>query len=94
VSSPKPKLGAPIVSIALPFRLRIFVCSSTTLPAASRTPSSDRTRPSRFWETGSAAASEPSKEIPDLWPVTTASVPAYDSTKIASNALSIVSVRT
>ena len=43
---------------------------------------------------GGLWADSPSKLKPASLPVTTASVPAYESTKIASNALSIVSVRT
>ena len=43
---------------------------------------------------GGASADSPSTLKPGSFPVTTASVPAYESTKIESNALSIVSVKT
>jgi hypothetical protein len=61
---------------------------------ATSTPSTPRTRSSVCSGIGAACALSPSKLMPASFPVTTASVPAYDSTKIVSNALSIVSVRT
>ena len=68
--------------------------SPATDPVATSTPSTSRTRASVSSGIGGAWADSPSKLKPASLPVTTASVPAYESTKIASNALSIVSVRT
>ena len=68
--------------------------SPDTEPAATSTPSTARTLSSVASGIGGASADSPSKLKPGSLPVTTASVPAYESTKIASNALSIVSVST
>jgi hypothetical protein len=83
------------VLIALPFELRILVpVSSTTNPAAASAASSFRIRSSRLAGTDGGRAVWPSNEMSGALPLMTASVFAYDSEKIASNALSIVSVRT
>ena len=94
VSMPKANDGAPPVSIGSPSGRSSFVWKSCTDPVATSTPSTSRTRSSVSSGTGGASADSPSKLKPGSFPVTTASVPAYESTKIASNALSIVSVRT
>ena len=92
---PNPNEGAPCVLIALPSGLRILVAvSSTTLPVAASTLSSSRTFSSKFVGTEGASAVLPSNEMSGAFPLIAASVLAYDSLKIASNALSIVSVRT
>ena len=94
VSMPNANAGAPPVSIASPSGRSSFVWKSWTEPVATSTPSTARTRSSVSSGIGGAWADSPSKLMPASLPVTTASVPAYESTKIASNALSIVSVRT
>ena len=92
---PNPKDGAPWVLIAFPSGLRIFVAvSSATLPVAASTLSSSRTSSSRLAGTDGASAVLPSNEMSGAFPLIAASVFAYDSLKIASNALSIVSVST
>ena len=86
--------GEPPVSIASPSGRSSFVCRSCTEPTAISTPSTPRTVSSVSSGIGGGSGDSPSKLKPGSLPVTTASVPAYESTKIASNALSIVSVRT
>ena len=44
--------------------------------------------------TGGASGVSPKTSMSAVLPLTTASVPAYDSSKMLENALSIVSVRT
>ena len=94
-SIPSPNDGAPPVLTALPSGFRIFVAvSSCTEPAASSTLGSARTRSRSDAGTDGAWAVVPSKEMSGAFPVIAASVPAYDSEKIVSNAELIVSVRT
>ena len=86
--------GALPVSIVSPSGLRSFVLKSCTEPVATSTPSTARTCSSVPSGIGGARADSPSKLKPGSLPVTTASVPAYESVRIESNAFSIVSVRT
>ena len=94
VSMPNANAGEPPVSISSPSGSTSLVRKSCTEPAATSTPSTPRTRSSVLAGIGGAWADSPSKLKPGSFPVTTTSVPAYESTKIASNALSIVSVNT
>jgi hypothetical protein len=92
---PKPNDGAPFVSTTLPFLSRIFASAwSATFPAAASTFGSVRTRARSDCGTDGDCAMSPSKLMPAALPVTTASVPAYDSLKMLLNASSIASVST
>ena len=87
--------GAPPVSIGLPvrpqqLRLEVLHRAGGDLDALDAADARERVLRDR----AASRADSPSKLKPGSFPVTTASVPAYESTKIASNALSIVSVRT
>ena len=91
---PNPKVGAPSELTDFPSGVRIFVLrSSSTVPVASATPSTPRTVSSNDASTGGSGGLSPSIEMSSPRPVTTASVPAYDSVKSVVNARSIVSVR-
>src|SRR5688500_8526393 len=68
--------------------------SSKTLPAAASTDETLRTCSRMSSGIGGAVAVSPSKLMSDSAAVTTASVPAYDWTKMRSKARSIASVRT
>jgi hypothetical protein len=94
VSMPNANDGAPPVSIGSPSGLSSLVWGSVTEPVATSTPSTARTCSRAFSGIGGASDCSPSKLMSAPLPLTTASVPAYDSTKIALNALSIVSVST
>ena len=92
---PNPKVGAPSELTASPSFVRIFVSdSSRTLPVASATSGTPRTISSTDSATGGLSTLSPSTEMSRPLPVTTASVPAYDSEKRFLKARSIVSVRT
>ena len=91
---PKPNVGAPSELTASPSGERIFVLRSSRIePVASATPSTPRTVSSSDASTGGLGGCSPSIEMSGPLPITTASVPAYDSVKSVLNALSIVSVR-
>ena len=94
VSMPNANDGAPPVSIASPSGLSSLVWKSVTEPVATSTPSTSRTCSRTSSGIGAGGACSPSKLMPDSLPLMTASVSAYDSTKMALNALSIVSVST
>ena len=94
VSMPNAKDGAPPVSIDSPSGLSSLVWRSVTEPVATSTPSTPRTCSSTSSGIGAGGDCSPSKLMPASLPVTTTSVSAYDSTKMALNALSIVSVST
>ena len=94
VSMPNANEGAPPVSIDSPSGLSSLVWKSVTEPVATSTPSTARTRSRTSSGIGGACDCSPSKLMSAPLPLTTASVPAYDSTKMALNALSIVSVST
>ena len=89
-SIPKASAGAPCVETRSPF---FFVswAKSEIAPTAAAVPGSACTSGNRSSEKGGGTPK--SLENASL-PVMTASVPAYDSLKTLSNALSIVSVRT
>ena len=91
---PKPNVGAPSELSASPSGERIFVLRSSRIePVASATPSMPRTVSSSETSTGGLGGCSPSIEMSSPRPVTTASVPAYDSVKSVVKARSIVSVR-
>ncbi len=94
VSMPNANEGAPPVSIDSPSGLSSVVWGSVTEPVATSTPSTARTRSRTSSGIGGDSDVSPSKLMSAPLPLTTASVPAYDSTKMALNALSIVSVST
>ena len=94
VSMPNANEGAPPVSIDSPSGLSSLVWKSVTEPVATSTPSTARTRSRTSSGIGGGCDCSPSKLMSASLPLTTASVPAYDSTKMALNALSIVSVST
>ncbi len=94
VSRPNANEGAPPVSIGSPSGLSSLVWKSLTEPVATSTPSTARTCSRTSSGIGGGCDCSPSKLMSAPLPVTTASVPAYDSTKMALNALSIVSVST
>ena len=94
VSMPKPSVGQPSEFTASPSEVRIFVFrSSSTLPVASATSSTSRTTSRSEASTGGAGGFSPSIEMSRPLPVTTASVPAYESTRRLVNAFWTVSVR-
>ena len=94
MSMPNPKVGAPSELSASPSRFRIFVLrSSSTDPDASATSSTPRTVSRSEASTGGFGGASPSIEMSSPLPVTTASVPAYDSVNSVLKARSIVSVR-
>ena len=94
VSIPNPSVGHPSELTASPSGVRTFVfCSSSTLPVASATPSAPRTVSSTDSSTGGLGGFSPSTEMSRPFPVTTASVPAYESTRRFVNARWTVSVR-
>ena len=94
MSRPNASEAVLLPPISSPSAVSSFVWKSWTEPVATSTPSTARTRSSSSSGTGGAAADSPSKLMSAPLPVTTASVPAYESTKIWSKARSIVSVRT
>ena len=91
---PKPKVGAPSELTASPSGVRIFVLTSSKIwPVASSTSGTPRTvssSPSSIGGSGGAVAVDRDVEPR---PVTTASVPSYDSVKSCLKARSTVSVR-
>ncbi len=91
---PNPNVGAPSLLTASPSRFRIFVLSSSsTDPVASATSSTPRTVSSREASTGGFGGVSSSIEMSSPFPVTTASVPAYDSVNKVVKARLTVSVR-
>ena len=91
---PNPSVGQPSELTGSPSESRSFVLSSSaTLPVASATSSTPRTTSSSDASIGGGGGFSPSIEMSSPRPVTTASVPAYDSVKRFVNALWTVSVR-
>ena len=77
VSTPKPRLGAPCVLMALPSEPMIFVfVSSSTLPEAASTPGRAETSSTTDSSIGGATASTPWKLMSAPLPETMTSVPA------------------
>ncbi len=91
---PKPSVGQPSEFTDSPSGVRSFVLfSSRMLPVASATPSTPRTVSRSEASTGGGGGLLPSIEMSSPLPVTTASVPAYESTSSSLNARWTVSVR-
>ena len=92
---PKPKVGAPSELTASPSGVRIFASTSSKIwPVASSTSGTPRTVSSSPSSIGDGSARfSPSIETSSPRPVTTASVPWYDSVKSCLTARSTVSVR-
>jgi hypothetical protein len=91
---PEPE-GRPALGVdGLASGVRTFVLlSSRTLPVASATPSTPRTSSRIDASIGGGGGLSPSIEMSSPLPVTTASVPAYESTSSSLKACWTVSVR-